>query len=266
MNGKLGMPEMGLYGAGFSTLLARIAMAIAMLIIVMKHKAITSKYQAITKVALNQIKTLYKLGVPMGIHIFSEASAFIVAGIMMGWLGEIGLAAHQIVISLSTLGFMLYQGIGVSTTIRISQLSSRQQPKLLKRASVASTQIVTIMVVVISSFFLLFSTTLPYLFTSSTEVAKVATGLIIILVVFQIFDAIQIIFSGVLRGMADARVPGMLTLFSYFGVAIPISYLAAFKAGMGPAGIWLGFPIGLGLCAMLFYFRIKKMLIKPIRV
>ena len=157
----------------------------------------------------------------MGVHIFSEASAFIVAGIMMGWLGEIGLAAHQIVISLSTLGFMLYQGIGVSTTIRISQLSSRQQPKLLRRASVASTQIVTLMVIVISSFFLLFSTTLPYLFTSSTEVAKVATGLIIILVVFQLFDAFQIIFSGVLRGMADARVPGMLTLLSYFGVAIP---------------------------------------------
>ena len=265
MNGKLGMPEMGLYGAGFSTLLARIAMAIAMLLIVVRHKAITTKYKAMTKVAIAQIKTLYKLGVPMGVHIFSEASAFIVAGIMMGWLGEIGLAAHQIVISLSTLGFMLYQGIGVSTTIRISQLSSKQQPKLLRRASVASTQIVTLMVVVISSFFLIFSTTLPYLFTSSTEVATVATGLIIILVVFQLFDAIQIIFSGVLRGMADARVPGMLTLLSYFGVAIPISYLAAFKAGLGPAGIWLGFPIGLGLCATLFYFRIKKMLVKPIR-
>lgn len=258
--GKLGMPEMGLNGAGFSTLLARVFMALAMILIVQKHRIIQSKYKQRISATWQQVKTIYKLGIPMGIHLFSEASAFIVAGIMMGWLGETGLAAHQIVISLSTLGFMLYQGIGVSTTIRISQLLVKGNHLLLRRASVASTQIVSIMVLIISCFFLLFSPVLPYLFTSNREVASLATNLMIVLVIFQLFDGIQIIFAGILRGMSDAKVPSMLTLFSYFGIAIPVSYLAAFKTGLGPLGIWIGFPVGLGVCATLFYFRIKKMI------
>lgn len=260
MYGKLGMPEMGLNGAGFSTFLARVFMALAMVVIVLKHKVIRTKYVQRATTLWRKIKTIYKLGIPMAIHLFSEASAFIVAGIMMGWLGEIGLAAHQIVISLSTLGFMLYQGIGVSTTIRISQLLSKGNAVLLRRASVASVQIVSILVFIISSFFLLFSSVLPYLFTTNHEVASLATNLIIILVVFQLFDGIQIIFAGILRGMSDARVPSLLTLISYFGVAIPISYFAAFKADLGPMGIWVGFPVGLGICAILFYFRIKKLI------
>ncbi len=265
MYGKLGMPEMGLNGAGFSTLIARTLMASTMLLIVMRNKVITRKYDKAVGVVIRQIRRLYKLGLPMGLHIFSEASAFIVAGIMMGWLGETGLAAHQIVISLSTLGFMVYQGIGVSTTIRISQLSSQNDPATLRRASVASVQIVSVLVIIISTMFFMLSSHLPYLFTQNGEVASIATHLIMILIVFQIFDAMQIIFSGVLRGMADARIPGILTLISYFGVAIPVSYMAAFKADMGPAGIWLGFPVGLALCATLFYFRIKKMLAYPIK-
>lgn len=265
MYGKLGMPEMGLNGAGFSTFLARIAMSVAMVLFVMRNDIIRKKYSKAATIVKRHIRELYKLGIPMAVHIFSESSAFIVAGIMMGWLGEISLAAHQIVISLSTLGFMLYQGIGISTTIRISQLTTQRQPELLKRASVASTQIVTAMVLIVSALFLMFSTTLPYLFTSSQEVASVATSLIIILVIFQIFDAFQIIFSGVLRGMADAKVPGILTLVAYFGVAIPVSYFMAFKAGMGASGIWMGFPVGLCVCAILFYFRIKKMIAQPIK-
>ncbi len=260
MYGKLGMPEMGLNGAGFSTLIARVLMAVAMIVLVMRNDIIAKKYDYAVGVVIRQVRRLYKLGLPMGLHVFSESSAFIVAGIMMGWLGETGLAAHQIVISLSTLGFMVYQGIGVSTTIRISQLSSQNNPELLKRASVASVQIVSVLVVIISIMFMSLSKQLPYIFTQSSEVASIATGLIMILVIFQIFDAIQIIFSGVLRGMADARIPGLLTLISYFGVAIPVSYVAAFNVGLGPAGIWLGFPVGLAICAFLFYFRIKKML------
>lgn len=260
MYGKLGMPEMGLNGAGFSTLLARVFMALAMVIIVLKHPVIRAKSKQKVSMAWQQLLTIYKLGVPMAIHLFSEASAFIVAGIMMGWLGETGLAAHQIVISLSTLGFMLYQGIGVSTTIRISQLLAKGNHNLLRRASVASTQLVSVMVLLVSSFFLLFSPVLPYLFTTNHEVASLATSLIIVLVIFQLFDGIQIIFAGILRGMSDAKVPSLLTLFSYFGIAIPVSYLAAFKTGLGPLGIWIGFPVGLSICALLFYFRIKKMI------
>lgn len=258
--GKAGFPELGLNGAGISTLLARLVMAAVMLLLVVRHPALRQGIRAGLRFSRKEVQRLYRLGLPMGLHLFSESSAFIVSGIMMGWLGETALAAHQIVMSLSTLGFMLYQGIGVSSTIRISQLSAHQQPLLLQAAARASVHIVLLMVLIISLFFLIFRVQLPFLFTPDAEVARLATELILILVIYQLFDALQIIFSGILRGLADARIPGLLTIFSYFGVAIPLSYLSAFHLDLGPAGIWLGFPVGLGVCALLFYFRIRKKL------
>lgn len=258
--GKAGFPELGLNGAGISTLLARLVMAAVMLLLVVRHRALRQGIRAGLRFSRKEVQRLYRLGLPMGLHLFSESSAFIVSGIMMGWLGETALAAHQIVMSLSTLGFMLYQGIGVSSTIRISQLSAHQQPLLLQAAARASVHIVLLMVLIISLFFLIFRVQLPFLFTPEAEVARLATELILILVIYQLFDALQIIFSGILRGLADARIPGLLTIFSYFGVAIPLSYLSAFHLDLGPAGIWLGFPVGLGVCALLFYFRIRKKL------
>jgi MATE family multidrug resistance protein len=260
--GKLGLPALGVEGAGISTLLSRIFMAIAMLALVFRKPIIRQALQLSKrlKLRLAGIRELVVLGVPMGIHVFSEASAFIFAGIMMGWLGEVGLAAHQIVISLSGLGFMLYQAIGFSTTIRVSQLSALETPSLIKRASVASSQIVAAMVMVVSVLFLVFHRQIPYLFTTNDEVAHVASSLIIVFVVFQVFDAAQIVFSGILRGLADAKIPSMLTVVSYYLIAIPTSYLAAFHFGFGEVGIWFGFPVGLGICSLLFLLRIRRLI------
>jgi len=267
--GKLGLPALGVEGAGISTLLSRIFMATAMLVLVFRKPIIRHALQLSRRLKLRiaVVSELVWLGVPMGIHVFSEASAFIFAGIMMGWLGEVGLAAHQIVISLSGLGFMLYQAIGFSTTIRISQLSALEMPSLIKRASVASSQIVTAMVMVVSAIFLIFHRQIPYLFTTSDEVAHVASELIIVFVVFQVFDAAQIVFSGILRGLADAKIPSMLTVVSYYLIAIPTSYLAAFHFGFGEVGIWFGFPIGLGICSLLFLLRIRMLIgrMEPLR-
>ena len=81
--------------------------------------------------------------------------------------------------------------------------------------------------------------------------------MIIILTIFQLFDAIQIIYSGILRGMADATVPGILTFICYFIITIPFSYWAAFHGGFNEIGIWMGFPVGLSICALMFHFRLK---------
>ncbi|WP_047445812.1 MATE family efflux transporter [Alistipes sp. ZOR0009] len=257
--GNLGMPTLGVNGAGVSTLTARTFMAVAIMVVALRKPILRQALQLAkdVKASFSQVKRIYKLGVPMGMQVFSEASAFIFAGLMMGWLGEIGLAAHQVVISLSGLGFMLYQAIGMSTTIRVSQLSALGTPSIVRRASVASSQIAGVMVVVISGLFLLFHKEIPYLFTQDEAVALVASKLLIVFIIFQVFDAGQIVFSGILRGLADARIPSMLTFVSYYLISIPISYLAAFKLGFGEVGIWMGFPIGLGICALLFYFRIR---------
>lgn len=267
IKGHLGLPALGLNGAGISTLFARIVMAILMVFAIRRMPILKRKStDAPSDRIFPHLKSLFKLGLPMGLHIFAEASAFIMAGIMMGWISETGLAAHQIVMSLSTFGFMLYQGIGVSTTIRISQLTARHVPALVKRASSASIQVVFVMVIVISSAFLLLRHWLPQLFTNEPDVIALASQLIVVLVFFQLFDAFQIIYSGILRGMADAKIPGLLTIISYFFVAIPFSYWAAFHGGFGEIGIWFGFPLGLGVCAVLFYFRINQLMLKKYNI
>lgn len=260
--GNLGMPALGVNGAGISTLTARMFMAVAIMVVVMR-KPIFCKARLLAKeikASFEQVKMIFKLGVPMGMQVFSEASAFIFAGLMMGWLGEVGLAAHQVVISLSGFGFMLYQAIGMSTTIRVSQLSAHGNPSVVRSASLASAQITGLMVVIISGIFLIFYKQIPYLFTQDEAVAAVASQLLVVFIIFQVFDAGQIVFSGILRGLADARVPSMLTFVSYYLISIPISYLAAFKLGFGEVGIWMGFPIGLGICATLFFFRIRTLM------
>ena len=258
--GNWGAPALGLNGAGISTLSSRVIIAICMVLFIRRLSPLGKNA---IKIPFNQVikhvKAVFKLGIPMGLHMFSEASAFIIAGIMIGWISDTGLAAHQIVMSLSTFGFMLYQGIGASTTIRISQFSARQVPMLMRQASKASIQIVMVMVLIISSAFILLREWLPQLFTDDGEVIALASKMIIVLVIFQLFDAFQIVYSGILRGMADATIPGILTVISYFGIAIPFSYWAAFMGGYGELGIWLGFPVGLGICALLFYFRIQKL-------
>ncbi len=259
INGKLGVPYMGLNGAGIGTLLSRVFMAIAMIFVFYKYKKFRKVSTLLTKTThcLVTIKQIFKIGLPLGLQIVSESAAFIVATIMMGWLGEKGLAAHQIAFCLSTLGYMIYQGIGVSTTIRVSNILGKQTYCELPIASKASSRITVLLVIIISSFFFLFRHQLPYLFTDDPEIATLTTQFILWLIAYQLFDALQIVYSGVLKGLSDVKIPGIMVFICYFMIAIPISYFAAFKWGWDEIGIWMGFPVGLGACALLFYFRLR---------
>ncbi len=268
INGKMGMPNMGLYGAGIGTLTSRIFMAFAIVYVFINNSKIKNVTILIKKTSncISTIKHIYKLGLPLGLQMVTESSAFIVATIMMGWIGTKGLSAHQIAISLSTLGFMIYQGIGVSTTIRVSNILGKQALYKLPIVSKVSSKITIILVIIISSFFLIFRKVLPTLFTNDEEVISLASQFIVWLVAYQIFDALQIVYSGFLKGLSDVKIPGVMVIFSYFVIAIPISYFAAFKWGFNEPGIWIGFPVGLSTCAILFYLRLKNQMKKLIAI
>jgi len=259
IHGKLGMPCMGLNGAGIGILLSMIFMAIAIIFVFYKYKEFKKVSILLTKTAncLKTIKQIFKIGLPLGLQIVSESAAFIVATIMMGWMGEKGLAAHQIAFCLSTLGYMIYQGIGVSTTIRVSNILGKRTLYELPIASKTSSRITIFLVIIISTFFYAFRNKLPYLFTNDPDIASLASQFILWLIAYQLFDALQIVYSGVLKGLSDVKIPGIIVFVCYFIIAIPVSYFAAFKWGWHEIGIWMGFPVGLGACALLFYFRLK---------
>ena len=264
MYGKFGAPEMGLTGAGIGTLIARIFMAIAFIILFYKNK----KYKLFTDLynqasfCWSKFMQVVKLGIPLGGQIVMEACAFGLCAIMMGWVSEVGMAAHQIAITLSTLGFMIYQGLGSGTTIRVSHYKGANNKEGIIRATKTAMNLMYVYCAFSVILFVGARNILPLMFTTDTTVIQLAAQMLIVCGVFQLVDGIQIVLVGTLRGFADARIPVIITFISYFIVSLPFSYLSAFEWGFGAVGIWFGFPVGLVVCSALFQMRYKYILKK----
>jgi len=262
MYGKFGFPEMGLTGAGIGTLLARIFMAVVFLILFLKNK----KYELFVKLykksrfSWSKLRKVSKLGLPLGGQIVMEACAFGLCAIMVGWVSEIGMAAHQIAISLSTLGFMIYQGLGAGTTIRISHYKGTNDKRGIMRVTKTAMHLMYIYCAFSVVLYFGGRNLLPIMFTKDILVIKLAADMLIVCSLIQFLDGIQIILAGSLRGLADAKIPAVITFVSYFLLSLPISYLSAFVWGFGAVGIWFGFPVGLAVCSLLFQLRYKYLL------
>lgn len=262
--GLFGFPEMGLIGAGIGTLLARIFMAVGAAYVFKKHKQyqiFSTLFQKV-KYSLEEIKLFFTNGIPMAFQMLMESAAFSISTIMMGWISEVGLAAHQIGISLSTLGYMVYQGIGSATGILVSQNYGKKDFKEVKKVTYASLFIVIMMSIGTVVFFLTGRSWMPYLFTQDEEVIKFAQVFMVWLATYQTVDAIEIVYAGALRGLHDFKVPMWLIFSSYFIISIPFSYMCAFHWGQNEAGIWMGFPLGLSIICIFFVKRFKSRLLK----
>ncbi|MBB6460198.1 MATE family efflux transporter [Flammeovirga kamogawensis] len=260
--GLFGAPKMGLLGAGVGTLLARIFMAFAAYW-VFTYRKLYAKYAALlseVKVYKSELISFFKNGIPMAFQMLMESSAFSVSTLMMGWVSEVGLAAHQVALSLSTLGYMVYQGIGSATGILVSQEFGQRNFKEVNRITNASLIIIVSMSIGAVVFFLTGRSWMPYLFTQDEEVIHFVRIFIFWLATYQTFDAIEIVYAGALRGLHDFKVPMWLIFSSYFIIAIPFSYFCAFHWGQGEAGIWMGFPLGLGIICLFFVKRFKDRL------
>jgi MATE family multidrug resistance protein len=262
--GKFGFPEMGLNGAGVGTLISRIAMPLLFLVYIVKIPGLKSYFVLAHQQSFNRQKiiSLLKIGIPIAFQIIVEVIAFSIGAIMMGWLGEVPLAAHQVAIGLASFTYMISLGISQANTIRVSHQMGVKDYKALKMAAFASTQLVLVFMSSMGILFIFTRNYLPFLFTIDPEVIKIASGLLIIGAIFQVFDGLQVVMLSTLRGMADVRLPMFIAFFAYMIVGIPASYLLAFKLNMGPQGIWYGYLLGLGIAGILFYLRFQHNLKK----
>lgn len=264
MYGKLGAPQMGLIGAGVGTLMSRVFMATAFIIIFYKNnkfELLLNLYKK-SSFAWSKLIQIIKLGIPLGGQLVMEASAFGLCAIMMGWIGETGMAAHQIAIILSTFGFMIYQGLGAGTTIRVSHYKGENNKKGILKATKSAMHLMYVYCAFTVIVYFGARNILPLIFTSDVEVIKLAAQMLIICCIIQVFDGIQIVLAGSLRGFADAKIPAIITFISYFVLSLPFSYISTFVWGFGAVGIWFGFPVGLTVCAILFQMRYKYLIKK----
>ncbi|WP_346854108.1 MATE family efflux transporter [uncultured Draconibacterium sp.] len=262
--GKFGFPELGLNGAGIGTLVSRLIMPVLFSFYVVRHSRyrryfLMAHFQPLLK---QNVISILKIGLPIGLQLIVEVSAFGIGAVMMGWLGETPLAAHQVALGLATFSYMIALGVSQANTIRVSHQMGIKDYTSMRRAAYASTHLVLVFMSFTALLFILARNFLPYLFTSDIEVIKISAGLLIIAAIFQLFDGLQVSMLSTLRGMADVTVPMFVAFIAYLLVGIPVSYVFAFVLNAGPQGIWYGYLVGLGTAGILFYFRFWKNLKK----
>lgn len=258
--GKLGFPELGLTGAGISTLVSRALILIVFAVFIFKSKKMNEYARAIKEAVLarDEMKAVFKMGYPVGIQMALESSTFTFAAVMAGWLGVIQLAAHQVVITISQLFFLMMQGLSFAVSILVSNSFGRKDFKSVREYARKGYFMTLGISATLSVLLYCFRYQAAGIFTDSPEVSAMAVSLFFLLFAYQFGDGLQLCFANVLRGIQDVR-PIMYAAFvSYYLIAIPSAYILGFKTSLGIHGIWLGFPIGLTLAGIFFCTRYRR--------
>ncbi len=258
--GKLGLPALGLLGAGIATLSSRCFMALAMggyVIVAERFKVYRSLYPKQT-VNRRTIRRVLNIGLPSGMQFIFEVGAFSVAAIMMGWLGTVSLAAHQIALNLASLTYMLATGIAAATTIRVANQSGRKNYKMVRKVGYIGFIMSGTFMGVNALLMIAGRHFLPSLYIRDPGVIQLASVLIGIAALFQLSDGIQVVGLGALRGISDVKIPTFITLVAYWILALPVGYISGIMLGMGPRGIWWGLWTGLTTAAILLFLRFNR--------
>jgi len=198
------------------------------------------------------------VGLPIAVQLVIEVSLFALGAVMMGWIGDVPLAAHQVALSMASFTFMIANGVAMATTIRVSYQLGLKAYDSMEKVSLSAVHLVLAYMFLCGIGLLLLRNQLPRLFTLDPLVIEQAASLIVVASLFQLFDGLQVICLGILRGFADVKIPMIIAAISYILIGIPVSYLFAFILKMGPEGIWYGFVAGLGSAGILLAFRIRK--------
>lgn len=258
--GKFGFPELGLLGAGISTLFSRIIMALVFILIFIVSKRY-QKYREGFKDMNFSKKTfirLNKLGWPIGLQMGMEASSFGLSTIMIGWLGTIALASHQVMLTISTFAFMMYYGMGAAIAVRISNFHGQKDWPNVRRSAYAGFHIIMVMAVVFCITLYSLRYQLGGWFTDSAEVTTTVVTLMFPLLLYQFGDGLQITFANALRGISDVKPMMVIAFIAYFIISLPVGYLLGFVVGWGTFGVWMAFPFGLTSARIMLWLRFRK--------
>lgn len=258
--GNLGFPALGLNGAGLATLISRVAMGIMMYWYVRRSKRY-KPYRLrfnLKKLSFPMVSKMLNIGVPTGFQFIFEAGAFSSAAIMMGWIGVDALAAHQIAINLASVSYMMASGLSSAATVRIGNQLGRGDIKTMREIGFTIFGMVCVFMLFFAVVLVSFRNFLPMLYIDDASVIGVAAGLLIIAGLFQISDGVQLVSLGALRGMADVKIPTIITLVAYWVIGLPLGYTLSFHLGLGEKGIWYGLFIGLTLTAVLLVYRFDR--------
>lgn len=253
-------PELGLLGAGISTMGSRIFMAFVMVGVVFFDKKFRHYRQDILRSSINKadFKEMNRLGWPVALQLAMESAAFTLSCVMVGWLGTVSLAAHQIMITISQLFYLVLSGMASAMSIRVSHFVGQKDFKAVRQNAYDGFRLNLMFSLVMGLPILLFRHHMGALFTDNAEVQTIVSVLIIMMMAYQFGDGLQYTFANALRGIACVKPMVTYAFIAYFVISIPIGYTLGFPCGMGILGIWIAFPFGLTTAGVLFWRRFEK--------
>ena len=259
--GHWGAPAMGAVGAGIATLVSRIGMPVCLFVAIMLHRHWREYIRLFSRhlSSWREVCHIARIGFPIGGQTFFETVTFTLAVVAIGWISKEAVAAHQIASQISNLTFMLAVGIGAGTTIRVSHQLCKGDLPAVRMASNASIHLVILMNTIGAALMIGLRHYIPYLFTDDQEVITIASQLLVFAGLYQYSDGLQAVGASMLRGITDVKVPMVIAFISYIIIGLLIGYVCAFPLGMGAAGIWIGFIVGLTFAAVLFHTRFNRL-------
>ncbi len=255
--GKFGFPELGYLGSAWASFIARAFMGISFLVFIFKSpltKEIGKVYKHV-KINWVELKDLARIGLNSGAQFTFEVAAFAIAGLMAGTFGKEQIDAHGIALSIAAFTYMFASGISSAATIRVSVYNAQQNWLEIKNAGYTALKLVLLVMGIFGILFLIFSAVLPLGFSDEIEIIKLASKLLIIAAMFQLFDGIQVVAIGALRGLEDVKYPTIITLVGYWLIALPLAYLLAFTFKMETVGIWIALLTALTFVAVALFWR-----------
>ena len=264
--GKGGFPEWGLYGAGLSTLVSRVVMLIAIVAVTAllpRYRKILERVKGLHWSWREGLMPLLRLGTPVALQMGMEAASFSVAVILVARISTSALAAHQIIATISTLGFMVYYGIGAATAIRSSTLLAQGERRETRYVASAGVYLCLFVAAVMMPLLVLCREPVVRLFNADLSVAEATYLALIPLCLYQIGDALQIVYANALRGISRVAVLAPAAALCHLIVAPTMAWLFGFGVGLegnGPQlmGVWFAFPVSLTLLGLILRYSFRR--------
>jgi MATE family multidrug resistance protein len=250
-------PEWGLVGAGVATVITRVIMLVSMY-----YYMLNSKFEKYVEHKrswdLETIRKILKIGVPAGTQYVLETGAFVAAALLMGMIGTLPLAAHQIAINLASIPFMVCIGLSSAGAIRMGRAYGENDISRIRFSGGNILWLTVGFMTLTAIIFALLRFELPKLYIKDPAVILMAGNMLLIAAIFQISDGIQAVCVGLLRGLEDVRWPTFFALMAYWVFGLPLGYFLTFTLDWGYIGIWYGLLIGLSLSALFLLLRFVR--------
>lgn len=258
--GKAGMPEMGVVGAGVATLLSRVVMVALFLFVFLSRKKMRPYREGFFVLGWSRqlVRRLVSLGTPIALEMGMETASFSLSIIMVGWLGTIALASHQVMITISQFTFMVYYGLGAAVAVRTSYFNGQDDRDNVRHTVVAGLQVMVALELLLSGIIFLLRNHIGGWFTDSAEVSSTIISLMVPFFIYQFGDGLQINYANALRGIADVKPLMVIAFIAFFVISLPVGYFCGFVLNFGLVGVWMAFPFGLTSAGVMMWYRFKK--------